>query len=132
MGHIDDDQKNVSSGPKAIHWLRPGWNEFPTNVWKMYENHPEILKKLKDKKIELMNEKVTVVKGKKKVTLTIGMDDKPINLTDLSETRAIQVAKETYNREMLQRWVDEDNRHKVKRALEEQIKPLRPENQKVS
>lgn len=129
LGHIDEDPKKVVSGPQAIHWFRPGWNEFPSNIWKMYEKHPEIVKMLEDKKIELLNEKTTVQKGKKKVTVHLGMNDEPIELKDFSEQVAIKIVKETYNRDMLQRWEDEENRHKVKRALVEQIKPLLPENQ---
>lgn len=128
LGHIDDS-KSVASGPKAIHWFRPGWNEFPQAIWKMYENHPDILKMIQDKKLELLNEKVTTTKGKKKTILTVGMDDKPIDLKDFSEARAIAIVKDVFNRDILQRWLDEDTRHKVKRALEIQIKPLRNEKQ---
>lgn len=126
LGHIEQDKTKPSYGPQDIHWLRPGWNEFPSHVWRMYEDHPEILKKLKDGTIELMDEKVLAGKnGKKK---SIGTSDEPIDLKDLPESKAIEIVKGTYNREMLQRWLDEENRSKVKRSLEEQIKPLLPES----
>lgn len=114
---------------KQISWLRPGWNEFPSALFKLYEKDPEILKMIEDKKIELLNEKVSQVKGKKKVTLHIGMSDEPIHTTDLPERKAIEIIKGTYNRDILQRWEDEETRHKVKRAIAEQVKPLLPESQ---
>jgi hypothetical protein len=115
---------------KQISWLRPGWNEFPKQIWDMYANHPDVITMLSDKKLELLNEKVEVPsKGKKKEYREIGMTDEPLSLKDLSESKAIEVVKGTYNRDMLQRWLDEENRHKVKRALDAQIKPLLPETQ---
>jgi hypothetical protein len=127
FGHIDQDKtKPTIGGPQNIVWLRPGWNEFPSHIWEMYTKptvHPEVQKMLDDKKIELMDEKVGT--GKKKKTL--GQDDEPFNLKDLTDSKAIEVVKSTFNREILQRWSDEENRSKVKRALEEQIKPLLPD-----
>lgn len=129
LAHIDQDEKRIAGGPQNIYWLRPGWNEFPSLVWKMYENHPEITKMIKEKKIELLNEKVTVVKGKKKTVMVIGMNDEPVNLMDFQEDRAVEICKGTLNRDILNRWLDDETRNKVKKALELQIKPLLPENQ---
>ena len=43
---------------------------------------------------------------------------------DFSAERAAEIVKQTWNRDMLQRWLDEETRHKVKRTLTKQIKPL--------
>ena len=113
-----------SQSPQDIQWLRPGWNEFPSNVWLQNQEHPSIKKMLKEKVIEVMNEKVVVKNGKAKVTKIVGLDDSEIDLKVFAEARAIEIVKETLNRDILQRWLDEEMRHKVKRALMKQIEPL--------
>lgn len=114
---------------KEIKFLRPGWNEFPSNIFKLYEKDPEILRMIADKIIVLMNEKVTVNQGKKKVTKVIGQDDEEIVLKDFSDSKAVEVVGGTLNKDLLQRWDDEENRHKVKRALAAQLKKLSPESE---
>lgn len=108
---------------KTIKWLRPGWNEFPSELFKQYENDAEVKRFISEGKLEILAEKVGTGKTKK----TIGLDDKPIDLKELTEAKSIEIIKNTFNRELLQRWIDEENRSKVKRALEEQIKPLMPD-----
>ena len=117
-------QIEMNQSPNDIHRLMPGWNEFPKHVWDQNKDHPSIQKMIKDKTIEVLHEEVTVKLGKKSIKRVIGMDDEPINLRDFSETRATQLVKETLNRDILQRWLDEETRHKVKRALTKQIEPL--------
>lgn len=107
-----------------IYRLMPGWNEFPSKVFKAYEKHPEIARFIEEGVIEVMDEKKVEKKGKRTVTKRIGQDDKPLNLKDLTEAKAIAVVKETHNRDLLERWLDAETRTKVKRALEKQIKPL--------
>lgn len=119
---VDENQS-----PSDIHWLRPGWNEFPKHIWEQNKAHPGIQKMIKTKMIEVMNEKVEVKKGKKKVLVTVGQDDEPIELKNFSVERAIEIVAGTLNRDILQRWIDEELRHKVKKALRKQIKPLLPE-----
>lgn len=115
--------------PKEIKWLRPGWNEFPSNIWKMHENDPEIVGMVESKKIELMNIVVVEGKGKKRV---FGQGDDELHIVKIPDATAISIVKDTLNREMLQRWLDEETRSKVKRALEAQIKPLLPDSQSAS
>lgn len=110
--------------PQEIKWLRPGWNEFPKDVWDQNKDHPGIKKMLASGKIELLAEKVTVTEGRKKITKVIGMDDEEVSIKLFSEARAIEIVKDTLNRDILQRWMDEENRSKVKRAIDKQIKPL--------
>lgn len=105
---------------KEFHHLRPGWQEFPKRIWDLYKDDPEIKRMVADGDIVLMAEKVQ--DGKK--TKTIGQDDQPVDLKDLPIDKAIKIAKETLNRDLLQRWADEETRHKVKRILESQIKEL--------
>jgi hypothetical protein len=114
---------------KEIKWLTPGWNEFPSHIWKQYENDAEIKKMIADGAIELLADKVTVKEGRKTVTKVLGAGDEELRIKDLPEPRAIELVKQTLNRGMLQRWDDEETRHKVKRALAAQIKPLLPESQ---
>jgi hypothetical protein len=133
LGRVETDTKKLKKNPMTgspsdIAWLRPGWNEFPSAIWKMYEAHPDIVRMIDDKKIELMD--VTVVTGKKKIK--VGADDSELHLGMLEEKFAIKVVKETFNRAMLHRWMDEETRHKVKRELEKQIKPLMNEKKSAT
>lgn len=113
-----------NQSPQDIKWLRPGWNEFPSDLWNKTKDHPGIKKMLAEKKIELLNETVVVTEGKKKVKKVIGQDDEEVSLRFLSELKSIEIVKGTLNRDILQRWLDEETRHKVKRALSKQIEPL--------
>jgi hypothetical protein len=115
---------DTSQSPQDIQWLRPGWNEFPSHVWEQNKDHPGIKAMLKNKKIELMSEKVQIKEGKKKITKIVGPSDEEVDLKLFAESRAIEIVKETLNRDILQRWLDEETRHKVKRALTKQIEPL--------
>lgn len=133
--HIDENAVKVLS-PQDIQWLRPGWNEFPKSIWDQHKDHPQIKKMLKEGKpdhkgrptkeplIELMSEKVTFLEGKKKKTKVVGQDDSQIALEVFDEKRAIQIVKETHNRDLLQRWLDEENRGKVRRMIDKQLEPL--------
>ena len=124
LGHMQPEANRQAMGPPDISFLRPGWNEFPKTIWAQYQEHPDIKKMLKKGKLEVMAEKVVVNKGAKKVTKVIGQDDKKIKLMELPEAKALQVAKGTFDRDLLQRWLDEETRHLVKRALTKQIEPL--------
>lgn len=123
--------KPVVQTPQDILWLRPGWNEFPRVVWEQNKSNPLIQKLLKKGKIELLEHrakvKVKTTSGKTKtVEKLIGADDKPIKLKYFDEPLAAKIVKQTLNRDMLQRWLDEERRHRVKKALRKQIKPLLP------
>lgn len=113
-----------SQSPQDIVKLMPGWNEFPRAIWEQNKNQPSIVKMLKDKKIELMDEKVTIKQGKKQVVQVVGQDDEPISLRSFSESRAVEIVDGTFNRDILNRWLDEETRHKVKKALRKQVEPL--------
>lgn len=113
---------------KKVHWLQPGWNEFPNKVFALYKNDPEILDMIDNGVIELMDEKVKV--GRK--VETVGVSDAELDIRKLEEKKAVEVIKGTLNLKMLQRWADEETRHKVKRAVEAQLKPLLPENRASS
>lgn len=110
---------------KELVWLSPGMNEFPSHIWKIHEKDKEIVKMLDDKIIELFEAKVTYRNDDgKKVTKIIGKDDEPLDLKLLDEKKAIEVVKSTYKKNILERWNDEEFRHKVKRELEKQMKAL--------
>lgn len=117
MGSIDG---------KEIFSLSPGWNDFPKRIWDENKDHPEILGFLEDKTIELLDEKKIVLNGKKKTVVSIGMDDEPLNLKDLSDGKALTIIKDTYKQDILNRWFDEDNRHKIKKAITARLKDLMP------
>lgn len=36
--------KQLIQSPSDVKWLQPGWNEFPSEVWKQNEKHPQIKK----------------------------------------------------------------------------------------
>jgi hypothetical protein len=113
-----------SQSPQDVYSLRPGWNEFPKNVWDQNKNNPGIVKMIEKKKIVVLNETIIVKEGKKNVKKVIGQDDEPIDLMLLTIERSLKIIKDTYNPAILSRWLDEDSRHKVKQAITKQIKPL--------
>lgn len=112
---------DLTQSPQDIKWLRPGWNEFPSNIWEQNKENPGIKAMIAKGMIEIFDpKKAGMKKGK-----TLGPDAE-IHLTDLAEPAALKIAKQTWDRDLLQRWVDEETRHKVKRALLKQIEPLLP------
>jgi hypothetical protein len=110
---------------KEVYWLKPGWNEFPLHIWDAHKDHPETLRLMGEGSIEISQDKVSLVnpRGKKEV-VSLGKTDQPVRLKDLDERRAIEIVGSTFDRGILQRWLDEENRSKVKRAVEKQLKPL--------
>lgn len=115
---------DLSQSPQDIKFLRPGWNEFPREVWEQNKEHPQILKMLAEGKIELMSEVVVVKSGSKKTSLMIGESEDPLVLKQLEVPKAVKIIKGTFNREMLQRWQDDEIRSTVKKAITEQLDPL--------
>lgn len=115
---------DTTQSPQDIQWLRPGWNEFPSHIWEQNKDHPGIKRMIDEGKIEIMSEKIQVKEGKKLVTKIIGQTDEEVSLKHFTETRAIAIVKGTLNRDILERWLDEETRHKVKRALKKQVEPL--------
>lgn len=112
-----------------IKWLQPGWNEFPDRIWDLHSKDKEILQMIEDGHLEFKTE--TVGKGKKAKTTFLGEGDKEVRLMDMDdEKKIVEIIKGTFNEKLLVRWLDEENRHKVKRALDAQIKSLHPEEKK--
>lgn len=115
---------DTNQAPQDIKWLRPGWNEFPKAIWEQNKDHPQIQHMLKKKLIVLMAEKVAIIKGGKKMTKLVGPEDEKVRLRWFETARAVEIVKGTYDREMLQRWEDEETRHRVKKAIKKQLEPL--------
>lgn len=115
---------DTNQSPSDIKWLRPGWNEFPKEIWEQNKTHPQILSMLKKGTIVLMNEKVTILKGGKKLTKLVGPEDEQVRLRWFDTSRACQIVKGTFDRDLLQRWEDEETRHKVKKSIKKQLEPL--------
>jgi hypothetical protein len=132
MARISDAKKKgvVAQSPEDVHWLRPGWNEFPKEVWEQNKSNPAIKKMLARKVIELFAVKAKIrvrsaSTGKVRlVERELGTDDMPIKLKYLDEKLAIKIVLGTLNRDMLNRWLDEERRHRVKKAIRKQVKPL--------
>jgi len=121
--------KTMIQSPQDVKWLRPGWNEFPRDAWEQNKENPAIQKMLKKGTIELLAHKakikVRTKDGKLKIVeRMVGADDAPVRLRYFDEAMAINIAKGTFDRELLQRWMDEETRHKVKKVLGKQIEPL--------
>lgn len=107
------------------HVLRPGWNEFPKHIWEIHSNDAEIKRLMSEGHIEISDVKVVQQEGRKKTTVDLGKTDVEVHLTQIKdEKKAIEIVKGTFNREILQRWLDEETRSKVKRVIEKQIDPL--------
>ncbi len=125
---VTGDKKFMQS-PQDVKWLQPGWNEFPKAVWEQNKAHPMLQKYVKKGTIELFSYPATIrVKGKNGKTklkkVILGGDDRPLKLRWLDEKMAIIMVKSMFVRDILQRWTDEETRHKVKKALRKQIEPL--------
>jgi hypothetical protein len=101
---------------KQMSWFQPGWNEFPADIWKQYEKNDDIIDGLENKLFEVYKSP-----GKKTPLLA-----EEFNVKDMDEKTAISVVTSTWVRPLLQRWQDEETHHKVKRALDKQLKPLMP------
>lgn len=127
---IATGDKKLMQSPSDVKWFRPGWNNFPKAVWDQNADHPQIRKLIKKGVLVLFCEKAKVKVLNKKtgrtkfVTKEVGMDDKPIKLRYFDEKLALKIVKETWDRDLLQMWDDDERRHKVKRALRKQIEPL--------
>lgn len=130
MPYVNSTGKDLIQSPQDVQWFRPGWNEFPAAVWKQNEKNPQVQKMLQKGILEVFSQKVKVqVKDKKSgrvktVEKVVGLDDKPIKLKYFDEKQSVEIVKGTLNREILQRWIDEERRHKVMKALRKQIEPL--------
>ena len=130
MAQVNQAQGALVQTPQDVQWLRPGWNEFPKAVWEQNKNHPQHVKMIKKGMIEFLAIPALVPvrdakTGKiKKVKRVVGADDRPVKLKYLDEKLAIKIVLSTLNRDILERWLDEEQRHKVKKVLRKQIKPL--------
>jgi len=84
--------------PQEVHWLRPGWNEFPSHIWEQNKAAPSIQAMLKDGTIELMKERTKVKDPKtgKLVEKIIGADDREISLSFFDDKKAIDIVKSHY------------------------------------
>lgn len=117
-------QIDTNQSPQDIKWLQPGWNEFPKAVWDQNKDNPQIQLMLKRGKIVVMEEKVSILKGGKRVTKVVGQVDEEVRLRWFDEKRALAIVADTYNREILTRWMDEETRTRVKKKLTKQLEPL--------
>ena len=114
----------VTAEAKEVVKLKPGLNEFPSKVWKLWEKHPIVVGMIEDGDIELVNLK-SEAKGKAKPKV-IGKDDKELRIKELSAKDAIKVVKETFDRDMLERWQAEETRHTVKKELDKALEKFAP------
>lgn len=101
---------------KEVKALMPGWNEFPLRMWTKYESHPDVKKMLADKVIEIHPTMKALKKGVKA--------PEEFDVTKLAESDATKVVGETFSRDLLNRWQDEETRSKVKKAIRERITDL--------
>jgi len=126
FGQLPEKGDISVQGPKKIAVLRPGWNEFPANIWEQYKTHPSVKKMMEKGTLELLETKVVVMVKGKKVIKKIGSNDNKVKLTYFEEKKAISIVKDTYNRDILNRWLDEETRPKVIKAIQKQVEPLLP------
>lgn len=130
--YSDSQKKQKEKGlniPYSLLALNPGWNNVPKAVWDSIKDHKQIKAFLDDEVMEIMNEEVEVYHGEEKIVKHIGVDDEPVKLLDLSESKAIKIAKDTHNLELLEQWHDEETRSKVKKVLAKQVKLYQPGSQ---
>lgn len=105
--------------------IRPGWQEFPKHIFDMHQNDPHMISMIKDGTIEISEMAVKEKVGKKTATVELGKSDAEVHLTKIpDEKKCIEIVNGTFDRGLLQRWIDEENRSKVKRALEKRMKDV--------
>ena len=105
------------------HVLRPGWQEFPKRMYDLYKDDPEMKAMVKSGAV-VISDVIIAGEGKKAPKVALGQADVEVQLTKIEEKKAQEIVAGTFNRELLQRWLDEENRSKVKRALEKRMKDL--------
>lgn len=136
MGMINGTEMKMNQSPQDVRWLQPGWNEIPKQVWEQNKTSPSIKNMVNRGIISVLPDKVQVkVKTKSgnlaKKTMSVGEHDKAIVLSLFDEARAIELVKDTFNRDILQRWDDQETRIKVRKALTKQLAPLLPTEQEA-
>lgn len=105
--------------------LRPGWQEFPKGVFEAHLEDPEVQQLIKDKHIVISDVVIQEKQGKKTVKVELGKADVEVHLVAIKEEKkCLEIIAGTFNRELLQRWIDEENRSKIKRALEKRMKDV--------
>lgn len=120
---INYKKKNMMTLPrtldgKSAEVLRPGMNEFPSEVWEMHKKHHIVMAMVENGDIE----EVTV-KGKKegkKAAPKLGADDKEIDISKVEDKDAKSLVKETLNLEILERWEAQETRIEVKKLIRKQ------------
>lgn len=122
----------TTSDGKGSMWLKPGINEFPDHIWNENKAHPHVVDMMNNNEIELFKEEDVGIKPKGKVQKDqpryLGQGDQPVRLCDIPDDKsAIEIVKATYDKNLLQRWMDEETRSKVKRELDKQLKSVMEE-----
>lgn len=131
LGFFNKANLKMNQSPQYVKGLQPGWNEIPNELWEQNKGNPIIKHMLAKKTITIMPDVVTVTSGGKKKKVAVGQSDVKIRLRWFEEKRAVEIVKQTFNRDVLQRWEEEEQRPKVVKALKKQIEPLLPSEEDV-
>lgn len=120
---------HIPSGKGEQFALMPGMNEVPTEVWKAVTEPkngaplPAVMGMIDDGTLELDGAKMTAAE-KKAEGLATTETGASAPLGDLSESEAVTVVKNTYDRGTLEGYKAVDSRAKVQKQIDDQLASL--------
>ena len=121
---INYKKKNTITLPKtmdgkSVAMLKPGMNEFPSEVWGDHKQHPIIKAMVENGDIEEVT--VTGKKEGNKKAPTLGADDKEIDISKVETKDAKSLVNETLDLKILERWEAQETRIEVKKLIKKQM-----------
>lgn len=110
------DDKTLGKNAVKMVQLVPGNNEIADDLWTDLKKHPQIIKKLENEDLEIVTEKD---RDDKETEKDGGAASLPGKAGD-----AVKVVKKTFSKELLDKWLESENRPSVVKALNDQFKVL--------
>lgn len=105
--------------------LRPGNNEVDAKAWKEATKIAEIQDMIKAKRLEVVSGGAAESSGQQEEPA----DDAPQSLSDMNAPEAAALVAETNDPDTLERWMKDEQRVTVKKAIEAQLEKLSTEDE---
>jgi len=107
-----------SSGGEGAAFI-PGVNKFEDKEWAKAKKHPQVIKWLGDKTLEIITEKDAKQEDAESKNASL-------ELADLTAKEAIQVVKQCWNTKLLESWLETEERATVLSVVNKQLDELKP------
>jgi len=108
--------------------LLPGHNDVPDDIWALGRKHCDnhlsagnLVEIGEDKPVKVMEEQVNPETGKKEKVSVEKIVTSPLTLKKMSPQKAIEVVKDTYSLDTLNKWRKEETRDEIRAELLNQI-----------